>query len=77
MPPGDPGWSVLEALRAESELERCPAAREPLEPETAAELYSAIADVREALGRLVEASTEGRRQINGTQSRFVRRCPVP
>jgi hypothetical protein len=48
--------SVLEALRADlSELARCAAAREPLEPQRAAELYPLISDVREALGRLVEA----------------------
>jgi hypothetical protein len=41
-------------LRADLiELERCSAAREPLEPETAAELYPLMSDVREALGRLV------------------------
>jgi hypothetical protein len=49
-----PAPFVLEALRADlSELERCPAAREPLEPERAAELYPLVSDVREALARFV------------------------
>jgi hypothetical protein len=48
--------NILMALSAElRRLERTAAAREPLEPERAIQLYGLVSDVREALDRLADA----------------------
>jgi hypothetical protein len=53
--------NVLMALSAElRRLERIAAAREPLEPERAAELYGLVSDVREAVERLADGLEDRR-----------------